>query len=204
MTPQNFSNILLDTFGLGGLVEGIRGRELVTGRCLGTEERSQGIGQGLGNAVTLAGGAKVFKSAFTKGYPYRGLPQGLTQEQFGEISGVIRSSKAGNYGDDIVVQGSRAKGSANSNSDIDFGIRVPSNKFNEILQERFGTPNPGSAKERTLKRAIETGKIQSGEAGLSPLRKTLENKLGMDVDISIIRQGGPFDQKPIIPLPKNN
>lgn len=59
----------LDTFGLGGLVEGIRGRELVTGRCLGTEERSQGIGQGVGNAVTLAGGAKVFGAA--KGFGYK-------------------------------------------------------------------------------------------------------------------------------------
>jgi hypothetical protein len=55
----------LDTFGFGGLVEGIRGRELVTGRCLNDNERSRGIG----NAVTLAGGAKVFNTA--SGFAYK-------------------------------------------------------------------------------------------------------------------------------------
>jgi RHS repeat-associated protein len=59
----------LDTFGFGGLVEGIRGRELVTGRCLNDNERSRGIGQGIGNAVTLAGGAKVFNTV--SGFAYK-------------------------------------------------------------------------------------------------------------------------------------
>jgi hypothetical protein len=49
--------------------------------------------------------------------------------------------------------------------------------------------------------AIETGKIQSGEAGLRSLRKQLEKLLGLDVDISIIRSGGPFDNGPMIPIP---
>jgi hypothetical protein len=69
------------------------------------------------------------------------------------------------------------------------------------LNDRFGTPNPSSAKERTLQNAIETGKIQSGEAGLRPLRRQLESQLGIDVDISVIKQGEPFDQRPIIRLP---
>jgi RHS repeat-associated protein len=168
----------LDTFGFGGLVEGVRGRELVTGRCLNGNERSRGIGQGIGNAVTLAGGSKVFKSAYSEAYPFRGVPQGLTKGQFGDAADIIRASKAGQYSDDIVVQGSRANGTARPNSDIDFGVRAPEDKFNQILNDRFGTPNPGSAKERTLQNAIETGKIQSGEAGLRPLRKQLVKSIG--------------------------
>jgi hypothetical protein len=49
--------------------------------------------------------------------------------------------------------------------------------------------------------AIQTGKIQAGEAGLSGLRRTLKSNLGMDVDLSIIRQGGRFDNPPFIGVP---
>lgn len=102
----------------------------------------------------------------------------------------------------MVVQGSRAAGTAKPTSDIDFAVRVSPEKFDELIKSRFGTPNPGTAKERTMQHAIETGKIQAGEAGLRPLRKELEQLLGMEVDISIIRRGGPFDNPPTIPLPK--
>lgn len=40
---------------------------------------------------------------------------------------------------------------------------------------------------------IQTGKIQSGEAGLTSLRKQLEKELGMEVDLSVIKAGGKFD-----------
>ena len=49
---------------------------------------------------------------------------------------------------------------------------------------------------------IRTGKIQSGECKLSGLREELEEMLGMDVDISIIKRGGPFDNPPMILVPK--
>ena len=48
--------------------------------------------------------------------------------------------------------------------------------------------------------AIETGKIQAGEAGLRGLRKELEKIFGMEVDISIIEIDGPFDNPPFIPI----
>lgn len=76
---NNFGEIAgaaaLDTFGFGGLVEGIRGRELVTGRCLGSEERSRGIGEGIGNGVALAGGARAFKFGSELRKP--NIPQGV-------------------------------------------------------------------------------------------------------------------------------
>ena len=50
--------------------------------------------------------------------------------------------------------------------------------------------------------AKETGKIQSGEAGLRGVRKDLESLLGKEVDISVIRQGGQFDKGPYMQLPR--
>lgn len=102
--------------------------------------------------------------------------------------------------DDIVVHGSRASGTAKQTSDIDIAIKVTPEKFDELIKERFNSPNPGSAKERTMLHAIETGKIQAGEAGLRGLRKELEEIFGMDVDISIIEEGGAFDNPPFISI----
>ncbi|WP_141097562.1 nucleotidyltransferase domain-containing protein, partial [Paenibacillus aquistagni] len=130
------------------------------------------------------------------------VPQGLTQAQFDKVSSMIRE-KVGHISDDIVVQGSRAKGTAKPTSDIDIAIRVPAEKFDELIQSSFSKvkpPNPGSAKEKTMLHAIETGKIQSGEAKLSKFREQLQQELGMDVDISIIKMGGPFDNPPFTPL----
>lgn len=125
------------------------------------------------------------------------LPQGISQEQFDKASEIIRD-KVGNISDDIVVQGSRANGTAKPTSDIDIAIRVDSKKFNDLINNYFKTPNPGSAKERTMLHAIESGKIQAGEAKLSGLRKQLEIVFGVDVDISIIEIGGSFDNPPFI------
>ncbi|MFE9882714.1 RHS repeat-associated core domain-containing protein [Streptomyces sp. NPDC005784] len=144
--------------------------------------------------------AEVATGGASGGSLVAGPPQGVTAEQFAEAAQTVRSG-AGHLGDDIVVQGSRAAGTARADSDIDLAIRVSPERFDELVKERFQTPNPGSAKERTMLHAIETGKIQAGEAGLRGLRKTLEAKLGMEVDISVIRQGGPFDNPPFVKVP---
>jgi predicted nucleotidyltransferase len=102
--------------------------------------------------------------------------------------------------DDIVVQGSRASGTAAATSDIDIAIKVNSKQFDELIEKSFGTPNPGSAFERTMQHAIKVGKIQAGEADLSSLRKNLEKLLGIKVDISIIKNGGGFDNGSQIPV----
>lgn len=44
------------------------------------------------------------------------------------------------------------------------------------------------------------GKIQTGEAKLSGMRKEIQNMLDMDVDISIILNGGKFNNPPNIPI----
>jgi predicted nucleotidyltransferase len=131
------------------------------------------------------------------------IPQGLTNGQFDDMSNAVRGAVSNlGLGDDIVVQGSRASGTARPASDIDIAIRVSPDKFNNFLynQSKLRNVNPGSANERTLRHAIETGKIQAGEARLTSLRKSLEEMLGIKVDISVVRVGGPFDSGIQIPL----
>ena len=58
------------------------------------------------------------------------------------------------------------------NEDV-WDLRNAGDKFDSLINQYFKLPNPGSAKERTMLHAIETGKIQAGEAKLSGLRKEL-------------------------------
>jgi hypothetical protein len=130
----------------------------------------------------------------------RGVPQGLTEGQFAQMSARIRAA-AGKYGDDIRVQGSRAAGAAAKDTkDIDVAIRVSPERFREIIKERFKVPKPGSSMERTMLHAIKTGKIQRGELRLSSVGREIEKELGMEVDISVVRIGGATDNGPWIPL----
>lgn len=125
--------------------------------------------------------------------------------QFEDASQLVHARAAGlGLGDDIFVHGSRASGSARVTSDLDIGIRVSPEQFDNFLntQSRLRNPNPGSSLADTRQYAIENGLIQRGEARLSPLGKQLEKLLGLDVDISVIRAGGNFDKGPYIPLIK--
>jgi hypothetical protein len=129
-----------------------------------------------------------------------GVPQGFTQQQFADMSARIRSA-AGKYGDDIRVQGSRAAGAAGKETkDIDVAIRVSPERFDEIIKERFKAPNPGSVKEKTMLHAVATGKIQRGELGLSGVGRQIEKEIGMEIDISVVRVGGPTDNGPWMAL----
>ena len=139
------------------------------------------------------------------------IPQGLSVEKFHKISSLFRKHTNA-ISEDVFVHGSRASGTAIAVSDIDFGIRVSSKKFEELIQSSFrNAKSPsiefpdGNAVWRTMQKSIETGKIQRGEAGLRNLGLELEQELGWggnSVDISIIRSGSQFDQGPFIPLEK--
>ncbi|MBA4124427.1 MAG: nucleotidyltransferase domain-containing protein [Acidobacteria bacterium] len=131
------------------------------------------------------------------------MPQGLIEARFAKFSQTIRESKASQYGTDIRIHGSRAVGDAKATSDIDVAIRVSPEKFNQIIKEVFKDvkPGSGSAAEKTMLHAIETGKIHRRQLGLRTLGKDIQKEFGFpDVDISVIRKGGAFDQGPWIPL----
>lgn len=128
------------------------------------------------------------------------LPEGVSPGQLDDAARRIRST-VGDLGDDVIVQGSRAGHSARPGSDIDFGLRVDPDRYEELVRQRFGTPNPGSAKERTMLEALERGRVHTGEAGLRQLRTSLQEALGRKVDISVIERGGLFDAEPWLPVP---
>src|SRR5262249_23755172 len=121
-----------------------------------------------------------------------------TEDQFNRARILLRK-EAGHIGDDVFVHGSRVKGTARPDSDVDIGIRVSADRFDELIEECFGSPNPGSAAERTMQHALKTGKIQAGDAGLRKVRKQLSKVLGRKVDVSIVRDRGPFDRGPYLP-----
>jgi hypothetical protein len=75
---------------------------------------------------------------------------------------------------------------------------VSSDRFDEVVAQRCGRPNAGSAKERSKLHALDRGKINSRDAGLSTTRRELEAGLKMRVDFSVIRRGGPFDMPPFM------
>ncbi|MEZ0371715.1 MAG: hypothetical protein ACAI44_21665 [Candidatus Sericytochromatia bacterium] len=138
------------------------------------------------------------------------VPQGLTLSKYKQMSALLRqdlvriNQKFGlnlNLSDvKLMTHGSRAARTASATSDIDVAIRVSPEEFERAVRKLFNNPNPGSAKERTMLHAIRTGKIQRGEIDMRNLGKELASKLGFDVDISIIRIGGPFDRGPYLPL----
>jgi hypothetical protein len=131
------------------------------------------------------------------------VPQGLTQDTFHQLSRELLDGTEHLNGT-VVVQGSRAAGTASPSSDIDFAVLVDQPQFDELVRRRFGTPNPGSAKERKMEHAIRTGKIQAGEAGLGALRRRLQATLGIDVDLSVIRRNGPFDTPPLMGVSRHD
>jgi hypothetical protein len=178
----------------------IRDNPLCTPKALAANllARATGEGVGLWMGSLARGGAIARGGTYLSGSAR--LPQGLTASQFDEVAALLRGG-ASHIGDDIVVQGSRAAGTAGAASDMDFAIRVSPEQFNQLIVQRFGTARLGTAKGRTMLHAIETGKIQAGEAGLGGLRRLLQRQLGIDVDISIIQRGGAFDNGVTLPVP---
>ncbi len=157
--------------------------------------------KGLPGVATVLRAANRAIPAPVKGRLFRAagnLPDGVDRSRLRAAATLIRT-RAGHYGDDVIVQGSRAGWSARATSDIDIGLRVSPDRFEEILRERFGNPVPDDV-AGFLAGCREKGIVHVRRAGLLPLRRVLEPVLGCKVDISVIRQGGRFDGEPWLPL----
>ena len=139
--------------------------------------------------------------------PHKGLsiPQGITPQQFDNISRAVRRvMDERGLGDDAFVMGSRAAGTAKPSSDIDIGIRVSPEKFNEEIERAFKNARNDRADTRDV--SIADGRIQTGEAKLRMLRQEIADILGFDkkdVQISIIKKGGKFDNGAQTPMSFN-
>jgi len=147
-----------------------------------------------------------------------GPPQGMTEEQFQQVSARLRqrlgqeAGRTGDFGGDILVHGSRGRGTAAPGADLDIGIRVSAERFEQLVQERLASVKEGGDKWKTLQRALERGRLHQGEAGISGVSKEIQRlvneEMGLGftkgVQVTVIREAGPFDQGPFITLRQGN
>lgn len=52
----------------------------------------------------------------------------------------LLKKELGNIGDDVFVQGSRAGGTAKATSDIDIGVRVSQQQFDDLIKKVLELP----------------------------------------------------------------
>ena len=121
----------------------------------------------------------------------RTLPEGVSRDQLARAAARIRAA-TGHLGEDVVVQGSRAGHSARTGSDVDFGIRVPPERYAELVRECFDPQRHSEA----MVNAVQRGRIFWRRAGLKELHDGLRDDLGRKVDLAIIERGGLFDGEP--------
>jgi predicted nucleotidyltransferase len=140
----------------------------------------------------------------------------MTEEQFQQMSARLRerlkqeAGRTGDLGDDIFVHGSRGRGTAASDADLDIGIRVSAECFDQLIQDRLARVGPGSDKWETLQEAVRRGRLHSGEAGISGIRKEIQRLINEEmnlgfakgIQVTVIREAGLFDEGPFIPLRK--
>jgi hypothetical protein len=181
---------VLSSVGVNGMLEGGFGITSM-GQELDADDRCERGALGLFQAATTAAGLRE-----------SWLPQNVSRAEFKQLSNIIRED-AGKYSDDIAVHGSSAKGTGAADADLDVAVRVSPDEFTKLIKERFGTPNPNSAWERTMLRSIKDGRIQTGEAGLRKSKNQVRSLLnGRKTQISIVEKGGKFDNGPYLQLKK--
>jgi len=174
-----------------GLVTDATLTVLPTGRVARVVRTVPGVAGGLktvNHAIPAAFRGRVFRAVGN-------LPEGVTADQLAAAAARLRSTARGLTAD-VVVQGSRAGHSARAGSDIDFGLRVPSDEYDRLIDDFFG--------DRTTEarsNAVARGRIFSRHAGLKELRAALETDLDRKVDLAVIKRGGMFDNEPWLRVP---
>jgi hypothetical protein len=151
---------------------------------------SEAAGSALAQTVTRANPGMVFSDSLI-------LPVGKTQGTFDDAVGLLRNGlKQKDYNGDLLLHGSRVGGRPTGKSDFDFAIRVSPDEFNRIATNRLKGLKVGGDKWQTIQHGIRVGKLQRGEIGLSGVGKAMQRLLDVEMDISVIKAGGEFDQGP--------
>ncbi|GAA2923506.1 RHS repeat-associated core domain-containing protein [Streptomyces enissocaesilis] len=127
-----------------------------------------------------------------------GIPQGISRSNFNAISNILKSRGVDKIGR-VSIQGSRAAQQAGAGSDLDIAVLVSPAKYDKMIADSYGAPNPGSARYRTMQHSIEVGKITAGDVKprLSRVRDQVQAEIGMKVDLSVIKIGGDLRQGPL-------
>ena len=134
------------------------------------------------------------------------IPQGFSEKEFEDFSEaakkLVEKQKLPNG--ELLIQGSRANGTARIDSDIDVMYRVNEETYNEFTTNRIESVHAGSALQKKLIKEAAKGKFgryQISETFNKDYYDILvPNSPIKDIDFSIIKKDSPFDKGPLIEI----
>jgi hypothetical protein len=136
----------------------------------------------------------------------RRLPQGFTERQWTRFARGARQTQrqAGLPDGDLVAHGSRVRGTARPDSDIDVALIVDDDAFFDLAERSLSRAPAGTRLRKTMLRRInENGQLASFDLGtdFTHLRRELmDTHVPHKVQFSVLRRGGKFDNGPFLPL----
>lgn len=136
----------------------------------------------------------------------RRIPQGFTERQWTRFARGARQTQrqAGLPDGDLVAHGSRVRGTARTDSDIDVALIVDDDAFFDLAERSLARAPAGTRLRRTMLRRInENGQLASFDLGtdFTALRRDLMDvHVPHKVQFSVLRRGGKFDNGPFLPL----
>ena len=133
------------------------------------------------------------------------VPQGLSKRQFAKFKKAVRqvARDARLPEGELVVQGSRVRGTARPDSDIDIALRVDEETFFNFAHQRISSAPPGTKLRATLLKAARKGKLSTFDISreFNPiLKRLLRPHSPFEIDFSIIKKGSKYDTGPFIKL----
>ncbi|MEU4561122.1 nucleotidyltransferase domain-containing protein [Actinoplanes sp. NPDC023936] len=135
-----------------------------------------------------------------------GIPQGFTARQLARFARGARQlqRQAGLPDGDLVVHGSRVRGTARTGSDIDVALRVNDRTFFELSEKALARARPGTKlRDSMIRRINGNGQLSSFDLGSDFHRRRrdlLDAETPHKVQFSVLRIGGKLDTGPFRPL----
>lgn len=156
----------------------------------------------------LATAIKEVKAAKGAAAVAKIIPQGFTEAAFKKFSkGARRLRKEAGLpaSGELVVHGSRVKGTATAASDIDVALRVDEATFFELAEKCLARTYPETKLRKTmLERIRKNGQLSSFDLGtqFSQLRREFLDAASPveTVQFSVLKKGGKLDTGPFLPL----
>jgi hypothetical protein len=136
----------------------------------------------------------------------RARPQGFTERQSSRFARGARRLRreAGLPDGDLVIHGSRVRGTARNDSDIDVALRVGDREFFDLAERCLERTHPGTRlRETMLHRINHNGQLSSFDLGTDfqrLRRQLLDSESPFPVQFSVLRRGGRLDTGPFTPL----
>lgn len=134
------------------------------------------------------------------------VPQGFTVRQFRRFArGVRRLHRQARLPQgELVLHGSRVRGTARAASDIDVALLVDERTFFDLAEQSLSRARPGTRlRETMLRRIRRNGQLSSFDLGteFQGLRRELvDTHSPVAVQFSVLKRGGRLDTGPFLPL----